>query len=484
MVARRSERVDHRDPLGLAGDAPLLRAYLDCLDRQDAGELSFHTPGHKGSTALTGAVVAGDHPLAGGLDTIKMQHGWLPEAERRAADLYGAELCRFSAGGSTHCNQALALSVGIPGDAVVVSRTLHRSLLLGLVLAGLQPIWVEPEVSADTGLPIGYAPERVARALAEHPEAKAVFLGDPSYVGTFSDIAAHATVAHGAGVPLLVDAAWAAHFGFHPALPPHALGAGADAMITSAHKTLPAYSQAALLLARTERLDPSRLDRAFDALHTTSPAGTIMASMDAARALLERDGERLLEQTIKAVAEARDALRRVPGVLVLEGPMVDAAKMTVSIAGTGAHGVEVEADLMAAGVPVEMADRDTVVAITTLADDTRTLRRYTATLIDSIERRRATPRAVTSSAAWIVSPQQRVAPREAFFGAVQTVPFGEAAGRVSAELVALYPPGVPVLAPGELVTDETLAALREAAADGIRVAYAADPALATLQVLA
>jgi arginine decarboxylase len=475
---------DRRDPLGLAEDAPLLRAYLDCLDRHDAGEQSFHTPGHKGSTALTGTVVAGDHPLAGGLDTIKMQHGWLPEAERRAAALYGADVCRFSAGGSTHCNQALALSVGVPGDVVVVSRTLHRSLLLGLVLAGLEPVWVEPEVSATTGLPLGYAPQRVAQALAEHPHAKALFLGDPSYVGTFSDTGAHARVAHDAGVPLVVDAAWAAHFGFHPALPPHALGAGADAMITSAHKTLPAYSQAALLLARTERLDASRLDRAFDALHTTSPAGTIMASMDAARALLERDGERLLSRTIEAVAEARSALRRVPGVEVLDGDMVDAAKLTVSIAGTGAHGVEVESDLMAAGVPVEMADRDTIVAIATIADDERALRRFTVALTESIERRRGAPRPVTASAAWIVAPQQRVAPREAFFGVVETVPFAEAAGRVSAELVALYPPGVPVLAPGELVTEETLAALTDAAADGVRIAYAADPALVTLEVLA
>jgi arginine decarboxylase len=183
------------------------------------------------------------------------------------------------------------------------------------------------------------------------------------------------------------------------------------------------------------------------------------------------------------VAQARDALRRVPGVVVLEGPMVDAAKLTVSIAGTGAHGVEVESDLRAAGVPVEMADRDTIVAICTLADDAGTLRRYTAALIESIERRRGTPRPVTTSAGWIVSPQQQVAPRDAFFGAVETVAFGDAIGRVSAELVALYPPGVPVLAPGELVTAQTLTALTEAAADGIRVAYAADPGLATLQVL-
>jgi arginine decarboxylase len=170
-------------------------------------------------------------------------------------------------------------------------------------------------------------------------------------------------------------------------------------------------------------------------------------------------------------------------VVVVEGPMVDAAKLTVSIAGTGAHGVQVESDLRAAGVPVEMADRDTIVAICTLADDESTLGRYSAALIESIERRRGNPRPVTSSAGWIVSPEQRVAPREAFFGAVEAVPFAEAVGRVSAELVALYPPGVPVLAPGELVTGETLAALIEAAADGVRIAYAADPALATLQVL-
>jgi arginine decarboxylase len=482
LMGRR--HADARDPLGLAADAPLLRAYLDCLDRGDGGEHPFHTPGHKGSTALTGAVVAGDRPLSGGLDTVKMRNGWLLDAERRAAALFGADICRFSVGGSTHCNQTLALTVGAPGDTVVVARTLHRSLLLGLVLADLNPVWVEPEVDAATGLAAGYAPEQVADALAGHPEAVAVFLTDPSYVGTFSDISAHARVAHAAGVPLLVDAAWAAHFGFHPALPEHALAAGADAMITSAHKTLPAYSQGALLLAQTERLSPNRLQRAFEALHTTSPAGTIVASIDAARALLERDGERLLSATIDAVAAARDRLRQVPGVLVLEGPWVDPAKLTVSIAGTGAHGVQVECELIDAGVAVELADRDTIVALATLADRPGALDRFTTALIESLERHRGAPRSVTSSAGWIVRPVQRVAPRAAFFGETETVAFADALGRVSAELVALYPPGVPVLAPGEMVTDEALTALSEAGADGVRVAYAADPTLATLDVLA
>jgi arginine decarboxylase len=477
-----SERVP-RDPLGLAPDAPLLAAYLAAVDRRAAGEHSFFTPGHKGSTALTGMVVAGDFSLAGGVDTIKFKHGWLAQAERRAAMLFGADVCRFSVGGSTHCNQAVALSVGAPGDTVVVSRTLHRSVMLGLVLAGLTPVWVQPEVDAATGLAMGYMPERVGEALAAHPDAVGVFLADPSYVGTFSDLHEHARIAHEAGVPLVVDAAWAAHFGFHPDLPDHALRAGADAMVTSAHKALPAYSQGALMLARTERIDAARLERAFEATHTTSPAGAIMASIDATRALLELHGERLIARMLGIVSEARARLREVKGLHVLEGPGVDPAKLTVALAGTGAHGVEVESDLIDGGVPVEMADRDTIVALVTVADEHAAVMQLTDILADSIERRRGTPRKVATAASWIVQPQMIVPPREAFFGPSETVPTTKAVGRVSAEIVAPYPPGVPVLAPGELVTSEALAALAEAKVDGVRIAYANDPHLATLEVL-
>ncbi|MHB1508334.1 MAG: aminotransferase class I/II-fold pyridoxal phosphate-dependent enzyme [Acidimicrobiales bacterium] len=474
---------DPRDPLGLAAEAPLLRAYLAALDRRAAGEHPFTTPGHKGTTHLTGVVVAGDFPTSGGLDTVKFKHGWLAQAEERAGKLFGADFARFSSGGSTHGNQTLALGIGKPGDEVIVSRTLHRSLLLGLVLAGLTPVWVRPEVDAVTGLPTGVAPARVARALAEHPRARAVFLVEPTYVGTFSDIRAHARIAHEAGVPLVVDAAWAAHFGFHPDLPPHALGAGADAMVTSAHKALPAYNQAALVLARTERIDGARLDRAFEATHTTSPAATILASIDAARALMEYHGERLIGEMLDTVSKARERLGGVRGLRVLHGSGVDPAKLAVALAGTGAHGVEVEADLIDAGMPVEMADRDTIVAFVTVADTPKDVERLTDELIASIERRRGVPRTLATAATWVVEPQMVVAPREAFFAPTETVPIGQAAGRVSAELVAPYPPGVPVLAPGELVTGETLAALAQARADGVRIAYASDPALATLDVL-
>jgi arginine decarboxylase len=476
--------LDPRDPLGLAADAPLLRDYLAALDRRAAGEHSFSTPGHKGSTALTGSVVAGDVAVYGGLGTIKAAHGQIAEAERRAAALFGADICRFSVGGSTHCNQALTLALGRPGDQVVVSRTLHRSVLLGLVLAGLEPVWVAPEVDADTGLAAGYAPGRVAETLAANPGAVAVFLSDPSYVGTYSDIAGHAEVAHRAGVPLVVDAAWAAHFGFHPALPDHALGLGADAMVTSVHKTMPAYSQGAILLARTERISAARLAPAFEATHTTSPSGAIMASIDASRALLAHHGERLLGRTLAAVAAARRRLARVEGLRVLDGAGVDPAKLTIALAGTGAHGVRVESDLVAAGAPVEMADRDTIVAVVTVADDPASIEHFTAALTASIERHRGAPRRLAPTAAWIVEPNLAVAPRRAFFGRSETVPAAEAVGRVCAELIAPYPPGVPVLAPGERVTKQTLDALLHARADGVRIAYARSSDLETIDVLA
>ena len=475
---------DPRDPRGLRSDAPLLDAWLRVTEQAEAGLLTpMCIPGHKQRRNLTGAVTAGDIPAYAGLAPIRQADALLADAERRAARLWGADWCRFSVGGSTHGNQALALAVGSPGQEVIVTRTLHRSLLLGLVLAGLRPVWVRPDQNPATGLPGAVPVAAVAEALAAHPAACAVFLGDPSYLGVTGDLAGHARVAHQAGVPLMVDTAWGAHLGFHPDLPRHAIAAGADAMVTSAHKTLPAYSQAALVLASTERLDPARLDRAFDATHTTSPTGSILASIDAARALLARDGELLCGRLVRLVAGARQRLRQVPGVEVLDGPGVEPAKLIVLLAGTGASGYAVEDNLVAAGMPVEMADRDVLGPIVTLADDEASVDAFVTTLIGAIERNRGRPRYPAPAAAWSVIPQTVLSPGEAFFAPSETVPAGAAVGRVSAELVAPYPPGVPVLAPGELITAAAIEALREVRAAGGRIAYAADPTLASFQVV-
>ena len=489
---------DPRDPLGLASDAPLLEGWLRFSAAVGAGTMvPFTIPGHKQRTHLVGDVVRGDVPLYAGLDTMKQDGRLLVTAEQRAAAAWGVDWCRLSVGGATHANQAAVLALGRPGQDVIITRTLHRSLLLGIVLAGLQPVWVRPGLDAATGLPGAVPAAAVEAALAAHPSACGVVLGDPSYVGTRSDIAAHAAAAHAAGVPLVVDAAWAAHFGFSPAVPPHALALGADALITSAHKMLPAWSQAALLLARTRRsgglLDPGRLERSFDATHTTSPAGAILASTDAARALVQQHGAGLVGRLVELVRGARDRLAAVPGLAVVTdrpaghpaGPLrVDPAKLVVLLAGTGAHGHAVEAELLAAGITLEMADRDVLVPMVTLSDDEPSVTRLVDALAAAIERHRGEPRQIAPAAAWTVEPATATDPRSAFFARHQTVSAAAAVGRVSAELIAPYPPGVPVLAPGEVISAAVLNALQVALADGGRIAYAADPTLTTIQVTA
>ena len=459
------------------GEAPLLDAYLRTLD---GTATPFTIPGHK-RDARFGRVVAGDVPLHGGLDSISLSDGLLVEAERRAAALWGADVARFSVAGSTHGNQALALAVGRPGDRVVVPRTLHRSLLLGLVLAGLEPVWLPTRVEPLSGLPLGCRAVDVAACLRT-PGVVAVFVGDPTYVGTVGELAEVADLVHDAGLPLLVDAAWGAHFGFHPALPAHALQAGADALVTSAHKMLPAYSQAALVLARTERIDPARLQSAFDATHTTSPAGALLASTDAARALLQLDGEAWLDRPVRLVAAARERLGQVAGLTVLEA--AEATRLVVGLAGTGADGVVVGRELREAGVEVELADRDWLIPVVTLADDEPTVDRLVTTLVAAVERHAGPPRPTVVAASWSVEPEIVLAPRDAFFAPAVTVGVAEAIGRVSVELVAPYPPGVPVLAPGERITAQAVASLQAAAQAGTRIAYAADPTLATFRVVA
>lgn len=406
----------------LRAEAPLLDAYLRELD---AGRAPFTIPGHK-RNPMFGRVVAGDVPLHGGLDTVSLSAGVLAEAERRAAALWGADVARFSVGGSTHGNQALALAVGRPGERVVVPRTLHRSLLLGLVLAGLAPVWLPTRVDDASGLPLGPSTPEVAAVLNENPDVVAVFVGDPSYVGTHGDLVGIADVVHARGLPLLVDAAWGAHFGFHPALPAHAVMAGADAMVTSAHKVLPAYSQAAMMLARTDRLDPARLAAGFEATHTTSPAGAVLASIDVARATLQLRGGSLLGDLIELVATARARLAELPGVQVLE--RAEPAKLVLGLAGTGAHGVAVERDLIAAGVPVELADRDWLIPIVTLADTPSSVGRLVSELGAAIGRHAGQPREALRTARWVVRPETVMPPPRGVFRARHDTADGRCGG--------------------------------------------------------
>ena len=465
--------------MGLRATAPLLDAWIRDMESDRS---PFQIPGHKGRTDLTGPVVDGDIPVLPGNHPHRISPSLILEAERLAAELWGADLCRFGVNGSSGSNHAAVMAVAGPGDKVIVSRTLHKSVLVGMVYAGVVPVWVRPEINAATGLPEYLPSSRLAETLAAHPDAKAVLIGEPSYVGTMSNIPRLAKVAHDAGVPLVVDAAWAAHYGFHPELPNHPLAEGADIVVTSAHKTLPSYSQASFVLVRKGLVDLKRFNKAFDSTQTTSMSGRILASIDAARALLQKHGHELIDPVIDATEKGRASLRAA-GIDVIDGEYIDPLKLVILMPSCGSDGNKVEADLLAANIDVEMANRDLIIPMITFADTPDRIDDLIERIIASVNAHRGEPRPVSVAAAFSIVPEVVVSPRDAFFSQHEVVAAHSAVGRVCAEMICPYPPGVPVLSPGERITQQALDALFAARDSGVRIAFASDPTLETFVVL-
>lgn len=472
----------------LRHSAPLLDAYLSYFE---ADHTPFTIPGHKQSASLLdaglGALVDTDIPLYGGLDEIKLTNQVLKKSEELAAKLWGADFARFSTGGSTHANQAVIFALGQPGDKVAVSRTAHRSVLSALVLAGLEAIWMNPEIDSTTGVPIGISITELQRVLKENPIA--VLLTEPGYLGTLSDISALINAAHEKSIPVIVDAAWGGHFGFHPDLPQHVIGQGADALITSVHKALPGYSASALLLAQTKYLSAERLEQSFETTHTTSPAGAPLASIDAVRALLQTRGPEVLGALVENVAQFKLAVQANFDLPIFLNPSdfpagrFDPVKIVLRVQQLGASGVDIEKALIAQGVRVEMADRDTIVFLATLADTQADFQALAMKLVPILKKLQGAPRESATALSWSVVPQIATSMRDAYFAKTEMVSAINAIGRVSADLIAPYPPGVAVVAPGELLTEQIVSGLSASQKAGVRIAYATDPTLQNYRVV-
>ena len=263
---------------------------------------------------------------------------------------------------------------------------------------------------------------------------------------------------------------------------------GADAMVTSAHKTLVGYSQAALVVARTQRLDRDRLERGFEACATTSPAGSVLASVDASRALLTSAvGVDLLDQLLGHVRRVRSTLAE-SGIATLDptafGPgRFDPAKLVISLAASGHDGLVLERNLLELGVNLEMADRDLLIPIVSLLDTAASTSALVAAVEQAALAAHGEPRSTVAAPQWEHVAPQVLTPREAFFARHAVVDADRAIGRISTELIAPYPPGIPVVMPGEQITAESVAALHTARDSGARIAYAADPTLATFHVV-
>ncbi len=473
------------------------------------GSTRFHVPGHKGGggadPGLRSALGPGALLLDVPQDIEGIDLGPAPtpyqRAERLAAEAYGAAHCWFLTNGATQGNHALCLALAGPRTRVLVQRNSHASMIDGLVLSGGQPRFVAPEYDLELGMAHGVTPQALEQALADGGPFEAVFIVSPTYYGMAADVGGCAEVAHRAGVPLIVDCSWGAHFGFHTALPQSPLALGADAMLASTHKIVGSLTQSAMLLVSDSgRVDIGAISRAVRLVRSTSQSALLMASLDAARRQLAVHGELLLDRTIKAAVRARAAIEEIPGCTVVGEQWVgrpgiagwDPLRIVIDVRGTGLTGYQVASALRASyDIHVELATHATVVLVLGIGQPIEPLDRVAHDLAETFRRIASDSRlagrepggSVLAQAPAELGSEPAMTPREAFLGHSEAVPTQEAVGRVSTESIAGYPPGVPTLLPGERVTVEVVAYLQALVDAGARLHGAADPSFRTLRVL-
>lgn len=462
----------------------------------------FQVPGHKGGGGADPAMreLVGDTGLRNDIPSITEGVDIGPEptpfqqAQLLAAEAWGARRTWFLVNGASQGNHATCLALAHGGSRVVVQRNVHSSVVDGLVLSGMRPAFVAPELDPELGIAHGLMPDSLAAALDETPDAVAAMVVSPTYFGACADVAGLAEVAHARGVPLVVDEAWGAHLRFHPDLPPAALESGADLVTSSTHKIVGSLTQAAMLhLGHGGRLDPAVVDRCVSIVETTSPSGLLSGSLDAARRQATVHGAELLGETLDAVAATRAAIEEIPGLTVLNESMVgrpgvagwDPLRMAIDVRGTGSTGYRLaKAAFHTSRIDLELNSENVVVAIFGLGEPAAPAgERLVAGLRDAVE-------SLEDEAG---APDEKLAPpppwgelvmtpREAFLGPQEVIPFDAAAGRVAAEGLAAYPPGIPNVLPGERLTAETLDYIRESVAHGGHVRGGSDRELKTLRV--
>jgi arginine decarboxylase len=462
----------------------------------------FQVPGHKGGRGADPALreLVGEVGLRNDIPSVTEGVDIGPEptpfqqAQLLAADAWGAQRTWFLVNGASQGNHSTCMALAHGGNRVVVQRNVHSSVIDGLVLSGMRPTFVAPELDPELGIAHGLTPQSLAAALEETPDAVAAMVVSPTYFGACADVAALATVAHERGVPLVVDEAWGAHLHFHPALPADALASGADLVTSSTHKIVGSLTQAAMLhLGSGGRIDAAVVDRCVSLVETTSPSGLLSGSLDAARRQAHVHGAELLGETLEAVATTRAEIERIPGLAVLDESMVgrpgiagwDPLRLSIDVRGTGSTGYRLaKAAFYTSGIDLELYSENVVVAIFGVGEPAASAgERLVAGLRHVVDELEAEPGPPDEKLAppppW---GELVMTPREAFLGPQEVIPFAAAAGRVAAEGLAAYPPGIPNVLPGERLTAETLDYIRESVAHGGYVRGGSDRELKTLRV--
>ncbi|MGD0197699.1 MAG: DegT/DnrJ/EryC1/StrS family aminotransferase [Solirubrobacteraceae bacterium] len=491
----------------MASDQPDQSAapYLDALAAYAArNPARLHVPGHKGGPGADPQLVSVIGPgalrhdipaLTWGID-IGPSPTPFEQAQLLAAGAWGAARSWFLVNGASQGNVTAAMTIAHYGGSVVVQRNAHSSTIDGLILSGLRPTFVAPELDAELGIAHCLLPETLDGALAATAGVAAAWIVSPTYFGAAADVRSLAEVAHAHGVPLIVDEAWGAHLAFHEDLPEHALAAGADLVISSTHKLVGSLTQSAMLhLGADSRIDADIVDRCVTLTESTSPNSLLFASLDAARRYAVQSGNELIGRTLRALAAAREEIRAIPGLDVLDERFVgrggvvayDPLRLAVDVRGLRADGYEVARVLReSADINLELAGQNVIVGVFGMGDDAEPLAaRFAASLRAAAQSiGLAADRASETFAPPPPWGELVLTPREAFLGPQEVVAAPRAAGRIAAESLATYPPGIPNVLPGERLTAETLAYIAKTLELGGSVRGASDRQLRTIRVVA
>lgn len=469
-----------------------------------SGVRPFHMPGHKGGRGaaplavelLGPAAFAADVSEVGdAFDYLHRPEGPMAAAQRQAAHVFGVDRTWFLVGGATVGNLAALTATVEEADEVLLSRSSHRSVLGGLVLSGARPVYLVPPRHAGLDGFFGVSVADVASALRASPGVRAVHITSPDYYGFVAPVAEVAAVCHDAGVPLIVDEAHGTHLALHPSLASmSALAAGADAVVHSPHKTLGSLTQSALLHVQGGRIDTDRVGWWLALLQSSSPSSLLTVSLDAAVSFAGGDGWPL-GAALELARSARSRVAAIDGLEVVDparpgGPVaaVDPTKIVVDVTGVGTDGFTAGRWLRErGGLAVEFADLRRVVCTITVGDDDTSVDALVGAMSALASTRRDSSAPVAGTAvvsAWDGTlPEVVVTPRRAARSVAVAVPVAQAAGRVAAEAAIPYPPGIPLCAPGERLTQAGLEVLGRLRGAGCRIVGLDDPTGASIRCL-
>lgn len=426
------------------------------------------------------------------LDDLHNPTGVIKEAQRLAADAFGADHTFFSVQGTSGAIMAMILSVIEPGDKIIVPRNVHKSIMSAIIIAGAKPVFISPTMDEKLGIAHGITIQSVQKALDLHPDAKAIVVINPTYFGICTHLEGIVQLAHKYDIPVLVDEAHGAHIHFHERLPLSAMQAGADMSATSVHKLGGSLTQSSILNVREERVNPKRVQSMMNLLTTTSTSYLLLASLDAARKQLALHGRELAERSLEMADYARKKINEIDGLYCVGEEILgseaiyayDPTKLTIHVGQLGVTGFEVETWLRENHqIEVELSDMYNILCLVTPADTYETL----DILINALEQfvqtieKRNNMKPIPIKTPEI--PQLSLIPRDAFYADTEMIPFHESVGRIIAEFIMVYPPGIPILLPGEIITQENIDYITEHMKVGLPIQGPEDKTIQNIRVI-